>query len=190
MGGLLKLILGGGAKAVSGAVTEVAGAFRPNAEAQAQRDIADITSARNQFAAEFGHSKTLWDSFIDGINRTPRPALAWMAILYLILSFTDPEAFAKINLGLATVPEAMWLVIGGIIGFYFCLRSGEKVHTANMQRRMVESVTNARKIREELAVPERELAVPSNPVPTGNQDARKHAHGNQGQMKYDPDDGD
>ena len=76
----------------------------------------------NQFAAEFGHGRTWFDSMIDGINRLPRPTIVAMVGFYILLSWRDPQQFAVINGGLETIPEAMWYIVGIVISFFFGAR--------------------------------------------------------------------
>ena len=101
--------------------------FVPNAERQAGRNFSDSRSAREQFADEFGSDRTWWDSLINGLNRLPRPIMVFMVITYFYLSFGNPTLFQKINGGLETIPDHMWYICLGIVGFYFPLRTTEKL---------------------------------------------------------------
>ena len=76
----------------------------------------------NQFASEFGHGRTWWDSLIDGINRLPRPGIVLLIIAYIVTSWRNPDQFAVINAGLATIPEEMWYLIGIVVTFFFGAR--------------------------------------------------------------------
>ena len=122
---------------VASSVTSVAEVFVPNAEAADKREGDNITSARSQFAKEFRENKTWFDSIVDGLNRLPRPSITFLLIWYLVLSFTDREAFAGINAGLATIPEPMWWLIGACFAFYFPARSYEKKLFTQARERMV-----------------------------------------------------
>ena len=133
-------------------VTQVAGAFIPNAENQAMRSHDEMESARRQFAREFGHDRTWWDSLINGLNRLPRPIIVGGIIYYFYLAFAVPGAFQAINAGLASIPEAMWWVIGAVIGFYFPLRSAEKVTFSKARERMVAAVMHDRQHERENAI--------------------------------------
>ena len=141
-----------GLTGIANPVTKIAGAFIPNAEAKSARTAIDVESARAQFAAEFGHGKTWWDSLIDGINRLPRPGFAIGVMVYIYLSFGNPEVFATINVGLATIPEFMQWVILSVIGFYFTLRSGEKFRTMKASETMIQAVMADRAHEREQAV--------------------------------------
>ena len=82
----------------------------------------EYTQAMQQFGREFRANGSAFDSFIDGLNRLPRPTFVFLLVTYFILSFADPEQFGVINAGLATVPESMWTLMLIVIGFYFAAR--------------------------------------------------------------------
>lgn len=109
------------------AVVEVAEVFRENAEAGAIR-AADIqTTAMTQFAAEFTNpQKGLFDRFMDGVNRVPRPALALGTLALFLAAMFDPAWFAARMIGLSTVPEPLWWLLGAIVSFYFGARHQSK----------------------------------------------------------------
>ena len=111
-------LFGGGLKDVRRA----AEVFRPNAEAEAQRTAELQAAALRQFGAEFRQQRGLFDRFIDGLNRLPRPAMA-LGVLFLIGSaMVDPVWFASRMQGLALVPEPLWWLLGAIVSFYFGAR--------------------------------------------------------------------
>ena len=58
--GLMSWILGGGAKQAAAAVGQVAGVFKPNAEASEARGHAYDGAALGQYAAEFAHPRRGW----------------------------------------------------------------------------------------------------------------------------------
>jgi hypothetical protein len=98
-----------------------------------ERDAADADSraaAQGQYAAEFQDrtNRTWFDSFMDGLNRFVRPAITlYFAWLILILPISDLEHFANIMLGYSAVPEALWILFGTIVSFYFGGRVIEKI---------------------------------------------------------------
>lgn len=111
-------LFGGGLKDVRQTVET----FRPNAEVEAQRTAEFQAAALNQFGAEFGNRRGLFDRMIDGLNRLPRPAMA-LGVLFLIGSaMADPVWFASRMQGLALVPEPLWWLLGAIVSFYFGAR--------------------------------------------------------------------
>jgi len=108
-------------------IVETAEAFRPNAEASAQRASTFQAAALAQFSAEFAVArKGGFDRFMDGINRVPRPAMALGTLLLLGSAMTNPEWFAARMQGIALVPEPLWWLMGAIVSFYFGARHQAK----------------------------------------------------------------
>lgn len=81
-----------------------------------------------QFAKEFinQQNRTWWDAFIDGVNRLPRPVFALGVLGLFAYAMIDPIGFSAIMAGLATVPEWLAVMMGGIVMFYFGARTLEK----------------------------------------------------------------
>jgi Holin of 3TMs, for gene-transfer release len=74
---------------------ELVEVFKPNAEGEAERGHAErlALSAQDlasleQFAAEFQPrtNATWWDSFIDGLNRVPRPLITLGVLAFFVLA--------------------------------------------------------------------------------------------------------
>lgn len=98
-----------------------------NAEARAVR-AADLSAgALAQFAAEFAVPRRgLFDRFMDGVNRLPRPALALGTLGLFVAAMVDPIWFAQRMQGVALVPEPLWWLLGAIVSFYFGARHQTK----------------------------------------------------------------
>lgn len=95
-----------------------------------QQSHNEFTSTQQAFVSEFkGRSSgTWWDSLWDGFNRMPRPLAFILVMGYFALSYFDPEEFQVLNIALATIPEKMWVILGGILGFYFSSRHFQRIH--------------------------------------------------------------
>ena len=102
--------------------------FKPNAEGEAQRGHAErlALSAQDlasleQFAAEFQPraNRTRWDSFIDGLNRAPRPLITLGVLAFFVLAPIDPLRFAQIARAYELMPEGFWALLSIIVAFYF-----------------------------------------------------------------------
>ncbi|WP_147125116.1 holin family protein [Shimia ponticola] len=116
---VFSLLFGGG----EGALKETIEVFRENAEDTAGRDHAARRAALHQFAAEFTHPrKSIFDQFIDGLNRVPRPAMALGTLGLFVAAMWDPEWFASRMQGIALVPEPLWWLLGAVVSFYFGAR--------------------------------------------------------------------
>lgn len=141
MNGMMTLLFGGGRNALR----EAAEVFRPNAEADAQRDAAARAAALQQFAAEFGQpQRSAFDRLIDGLNRLPRPVLAFGTIGLFGAALSDPLWFAARMQGLALVPEPLWWLMGAVISFYFGARHQAKGQ--EFQRSAVETAARAQDV--------------------------------------------
>lgn len=134
------LIFGGG----SNVVKETVEVFRENAEAGAAREHALTTGALAQFAAEFAAAKASpFDRLIDGLNRIPRPAMAFGTLGLFVSAMSDPEWFAARMAGMALVPEPLWWLLGAIVSFYFGARHQSK--SQEFQKSITRSVALASK---------------------------------------------
>lgn len=119
----------------SGRVREVVEVFRPNAEAADARANGRYEAALAQLAAEVA-GEGRFNRFIDGLNRLPRPALAFGTIGLFVFAMASPDAFAVRVSALALVPEAMWWLLGAIVSFYFGAREIQKARVDNVSRVM------------------------------------------------------
>lgn len=118
------LLFGGGANVIR----DTAEIFVENSEAAGQRAASMQHAAMAQFAAEFsGLPKPgLFDRVIDGLNRLPRPAMAFGTLGLFVAAMAAPVWFAERMRGMALVPEPLWWLMGAIISFYFGARHQAK----------------------------------------------------------------
>jgi len=134
---VLATVFGGGRNVVA----ETAEVFRVNSEAQAERDAEASHAALAQFAAEFGGARQGWfDQFVDGLNRLPRPVMAFGVIGLFVSAAVDPAWFSARMVGVALVPEPLWWLLGAIVSFYF----GARYQTKGMEFRRSVAETVAR----------------------------------------------
>jgi len=104
-------------------VAQTAEVFRENAEKSAQRGADLREAAMEQFGQEFAVARTgLFDRFVDGLNRLPRPLLAFGTLGLFAAAMADPVWFAARMTGIALVPEPLWWLMGAIVSFYFGAR--------------------------------------------------------------------
>lgn len=123
IGKVVQVLFGDGRNAI----VETMGAFVENTEASAQREADGKAAALSQFAAEFSQPrKGLFDRFIDGLNRLPRPMLAFGTLGLFTAAMVDPIWFASRMQGIALVPEPLWWLMGAIVSFYFGARHQAK----------------------------------------------------------------
>jgi hypothetical protein len=123
IGSLFATLFGGNRNVIR----ETVEVFRPNAEAEEQRLSIKEQAALAQFAAEFAAPrKGLFDRFVDGLNRLPRPALALGTLGLFVAAMIDPIWFAGRMQSIALVPDPLWWLLGAIVSFYFGARHQAK----------------------------------------------------------------
>lgn len=125
--GILRMIFGGGARAMADATIGVTEIFRPNSEAEAHRTHTRFEEVLDQYGQEYLLPREGWfDQFANGLNRLPRPILAFSVIGLFGYAMVDPLAFAERMTGLQLVPDQLWWLMGGIVSFYFGARELHK----------------------------------------------------------------
>lgn len=133
--GLIGKILGGqgGVAAVGGAVRDVAEVFTASATKQMELSAAAQQAALTEMGAEFSAAGNSWfDSFINGLNRLPRPFLALGTVGLFVYAMMDPVSFSTRMLGLNAVPEPLWWLLGAVVAFYFGARETHYFRAAKM----------------------------------------------------------
>lgn len=124
MGMIGKLI--GSPAAVSAlgeAAQGVAEVFLPSATRRMELSAEAQMAALRQLGEEYQHPALSWfDRLVNGLNRLPRPFLAFGTLGLFSYAMVDPEAFARRMVGLNAVPEPLWWLLGAIVAFYFGAR--------------------------------------------------------------------
>lgn len=109
--------------AIGDAAIGLAETFTPSATKQMELSAAAQSAALEQLGAEFVNNSTNWfDTAVNGINRLPRPMLAFGTIGLFVYAMVDPPRFADRMLGLNAVPEPLWWLLGAVVAFYFGAR--------------------------------------------------------------------
>ncbi len=143
---VMTLLFGGGRNVIK----DTAEVFRENAEAGAVRGTEVQMQALRQHGQEFAvPRKGVFDQFMDGINRLPRPALALGTLGLFVSAMVAPLWFAERMQGIALVPEPLWWLLGVIVSFYFGAR--HQVKSQEFQREIVQSVSLAPQVMENVA---------------------------------------
>lgn len=135
MGKLMTTVFGGGRNAIR----ETVEVFRENAEASGVRDLDRLSASLAQHAAEFRETRRGFDAVMDGINRLPRPLLAFGTIGLFAAAMSDPIWFAERMQGLALVPDALWWLMGAVVSFYFGAR--HQLKGQDFQREIARTLT-------------------------------------------------
>lgn len=124
MGVIGKLIGGPGAVTALGeAARGVAEVFVPSATKRMELSAEAQMAALQQLGEEYQHPGLSWfDRLVNGLNRLPRPMLAFGTLGLFTYAMVDPVAFAQRMVGLNAVPEPLWWLLGAIVAFYFGAR--------------------------------------------------------------------
>jgi len=163
--GVIAKIFGGLFGGNRNVIAETAEVFRPNAEASAQRAADYAMSAQGQFAAEFAAParKGWFNAMVDGLNRLPRPMMAYGTIGLFVYAMYDPVAFSERMVGLSAVPDQLWWLLGAIVSFYFGAREMAHMRAASASpqavRQIVDNIQEIRSLRPKPA-PEAAAATP------------------------------
>jgi hypothetical protein len=124
MGVIGKLIGGPAAVTALGEAAQgVAEVFVPSATKRMEYSAEAQMAALRQLGEEYQHPALSWfDRMVNGLNRLPRPFLAFGTIGLFVYAMVDPRAFAERMVGLNAVPEPLWWLLGAIVAFYFGAR--------------------------------------------------------------------
>jgi len=123
-----------GARALGGMVRGVAEVFTPNATRRLELGHDAFRIAHETHGAEFAHRREgLFDRFVNGLNRLPRPVLALGALGLFAYAMADPAAFTIRMRGLAEVPEPLWWLLGAVVSFYFGAREAHYLRAGSLR---------------------------------------------------------
>ncbi|MPQ95009.1 holin family protein [Thioclava sp. JE_KL1] len=124
MGMIENLFGGAGAvKAAGEAASSVAEVFVPNATKKLEAAQAAYLAALQEHGAEFEYIRPgRFDRIVNGLNRLPRPVLAFGIVGLFVYAMLDPVGFAQRMVGLGYVPEPLWWLLGAVVSFYFGAR--------------------------------------------------------------------
>ncbi|MDR6265501.1 MULTISPECIES: holin family protein [Rhodobacterales] len=116
------------------AVKEVAEVFVPNKTANAEYEHLEHKASVEQYGAEFERSRGgMFNNFVDGLNRLPRPVFALSTVGLFAFSMVNPEAFSQRMVGLDAVPRELWWLLGAVVSFYFGAREMHYVRARTLR---------------------------------------------------------
>lgn len=109
--------------ALGEAAKGVAEVFVPSATRRVELSAEAQMAALRQLGEEYQHPALSWfDRMVNGLNRMPRPMLAFGTLGLFTYAMVDPVAFQQRMVGLNAVPEPLWWLLGAIVAFYFGAR--------------------------------------------------------------------
>ncbi|MFV0293866.1 MAG: holin family protein [Paracoccus sp. (in: a-proteobacteria)] len=137
--GIIDRFMGAGAAAqsLSNAATGVAEVFRENATRRMELDEEAYRHAITQLSAEFSAPKRgFFDRFVNGLNRLPRPFLTLGTFGLFTYAMIEPIGFSQRMIGLQSVPEPLWWLLGAIVSFYFGAREAHYFRNGSFPRQI------------------------------------------------------
>jgi hypothetical protein len=123
--GIIDKVIGGPAAvgALGEAAKGLAETFVPSATKRMELSAEAQMAALRQLGEEYQHPALCWfDRMVNGLNRMPRPLLAFGTLGLFIYAMVDPVGFSARMVGLNAVPEPLWWLLGAIVAFYFGAR--------------------------------------------------------------------
>jgi hypothetical protein len=113
----------GAVTALGEAAKGMAEVFVPSATKRMELSAEAQMAALRQLGEEYENPSAGWfDRLVNGLNRLPRPMLAFGTIGLFVYAMVDPLAFARRMVGLNAVPEPLWWLLGAVVAFYFGAR--------------------------------------------------------------------
>lgn len=138
---------GGTASAVGTAATNIAEIFNVNQTRRMELDEEAYARAITQMGVEFQAYRGGWfDSFVNGLNRLPRPILTMGTLGLFVYAMTEPEGFGLRMENLNLVPEPMWWLLGAIISFYFGAREAHYLRVRGFNRAVAKGQSDAAQV--------------------------------------------
>ena len=122
---------------------------------------ADHRSANyQQFAAEFGHATTWWDSLIDGLNRLPRPIMTFGTIYIFWLCWRNPEEFIEGAIALQAMPKEGWYILGAVVTFWFAAKLPKDFGKYKIQKGAIDIAKTVTEVRANREAFTKDVSVP------------------------------
>ncbi len=124
-----------------------------NKEARDGEAADDMSALRGQFAAEFSGPERvgLWNSLVDGLNRLVRPLFTFGTLALFVWAVRDPTEFAIAMAALQAVPEALWIIMGSIVVFWFGGRALEGMKAPSLSvaamRELVKNIEDMKQLQ-------------------------------------------
>lgn len=128
-----KLLQGG----ISGLLTGAGGLIGKVADAGNRRGLRKFGSKENrevrEHELEMSQMKNYLaelkpvNSWIDTINRIPRPLMTFLVIAFLLIFCISPVTGISIAKSMSLIPDYLMMIIAGVFGFYFTFRTVDKM---------------------------------------------------------------
>lgn len=106
-----------------------------NKEEKQRQSFSKRAALLDQYSSEFRqlNNRTWLDSVVDGLNRLPRPIMAFGVLWLFWYAVDDPAGFTVTMQALDKIPSELWLALGGITAFYF----GDELIAQNRKTKVI-----------------------------------------------------
>lgn len=138
--------MGSAVTAVGNAATGLSEVFHVNQTRQKELDEEAYARSITQYGEEFRAPAGWFDSFMNGLNRLPRPFLTLGTMGLFVYAMVEPIGFSSRMEGLALVPEPLWWLLGAVVSFYFGAREAHYLRARSLQSAAVRSVATGKEI--------------------------------------------
>jgi hypothetical protein len=129
--------------ALGEAAEGLAEVFVPSATRRMELSAEAQMAALRQLGEEYQHPALSWfDRMVNGLNRLPRPLLAFGTLGLFVHAMVDPGSFATRMVGLNAVPDPLWWLLGAIVAFYFGARETHYFRTRGVVSPFAEQSRN------------------------------------------------
>ena len=143
--GLFSKIKGGVIKQLGGVAIEGLQSVNGDRVQQDQQASDLRTAGLEQFSQEFQHATDGWfDSFMNGVNRTPRPFGFYAVIGFMVWVGLDPDAALLFAANMVALPVWFQVMISGVIGFFYGMRPIEKHFSRRFRKADLKALDSAR----------------------------------------------
>jgi len=115
--------------------------------ADIDRDMASLAQFSSEFHAR--ENRSWWDSFVDGLNRLPRPLITIAILSFFVLAPLNPTRFLEIAKAYELMPPGYWALLSVIIGFYFGGRMQLKAQDFNVKKDAVKAAKDLVQMKKE-----------------------------------------
>jgi hypothetical protein len=163
---IISSVLGSG---VLGSVDSILGRFFGNKDLKETNIHDEEIALRSSVTGEFSRTPTsMWDSFVDGINRLVRPIYTFGIIAQFVWCIVDPIAFTQSMQALSLVPEALWMIEGTIVVFWFGSRGMElkmKAKSKEEVQSVMQSISTLQEMKDEREKEYSEVMKNTQPLP-------------------------
>lgn len=118
-------ITGSGATSVVDSIGRTASVFLGDKGAREHNQHSENMAVHRQHASEYQYrgQRTWFDSLVDGANRLVRPAFTYGMLSMFGWATWGSKDFLDFTARLATIPDALWVIQGTILAFWFGSRS-------------------------------------------------------------------